>query len=178
MNAEERTKLIASAIFHCNYGKRTVAKELALELTRLSRRKTNDEYREQVKEALLQLAPNNAERLLEIAKALCWLKEARKRDKCPRGHDLVAAYSQCAFLQPAPSFPPTLNQVKEAFVAWFGKKKWGDNDDDQSRGDFSARKTLKILGLPLKEMKKGRPRGSKSSRLSGPQALRKAIAKK
>jgi hypothetical protein len=173
MNTEERTKVIASAIFHCNYGKRTWAKEAALELTR---RKTQDEYREQAKEALLWLALNNPERLRELTKALCWLKEARKRDKCPRGHDLVGAYAQCAFA-PGASFPPSFGEVKHAFIEWRGKKKWnGGHDDDPSSGDYSSRKTLKILGLPLKEKKCGRPIGAKSSP-SGPQGLRKGIAK-
>jgi hypothetical protein len=168
MNVEEREKVIASAIFHCNFGKRTLAKEVALELTQ---RKTPDEYREQAKEALLWLALNNPERLREIAKALCWLKGARKRDKCPRGHDLVWAYATCAFA-PGASFPPTLSEIKHAFIAWFGEKKWnGGHDDDQSHGDSSARKTLKILGLPLKEMKKGRLAGSKSLS-SRPQGLK------
>jgi len=164
MNVDERTKLIASAIFHCNYGKRTLAKELALDLARLTRCKTNDKYREHVKEALLQLALNNPEELREIAKALCWLKGARKRDKCPRGHDLVVAYSQCAF-----------SEVKAAFIAWFGEKKWnGGHDHDPSYGDSSARKTLQLLKLPLAKSKSGRPIGKKSV-TGGPHGLKEGI---
>jgi hypothetical protein len=176
MNVEARTKLIASAIFHCNYGKRTLAKEHALDLIRLPRR--SDKYREQMKEALLWVALNNPEGLCEIAKALCWLKGARKRDKS-RGYDLIDAYSQCAFFQlAATSFPPTLNEVKHTFIARLGKKKWnGGHDNDPSKGDWSARKTLKRLGLPLKEMKKGRRVGSKSQPL-GPQGLREGIRRK
>jgi hypothetical protein len=169
MNAEERTKAISSAILYSYYGKLTQWQKAAFEL---NLRKTQHEYREQAKEALLWLALNNPERLLEFANELCWLKGGLKRDKCPRGRYFVEAYEACA------SFPPTLSEVKHAFIAKFGEKKWnGGHDDDQSRGNSSARKTLKILGLPLKEMKKGRPVGSKSL-TSGPQGLREGIAKK
>jgi hypothetical protein len=158
MNIEE---LIAAAIFHCNYGKRTPAKEVALEFTL---RKGIDEYRERAKETLLSLALNDPERLREFANALCWLKraKARKRDKCPRGHDLVSAYAQCAFMQ----FPPTFSKVKRTFAVCFGEKKWnGGHDDDPTAGDYSARKTLETLKLPLAKSKRGRPIGKKSVRV-------------
>ena len=168
MNAVERTKAIDSATFHSSYGKWSQAKEAALELTWCF---TRDEYHAQVKETLLWLALNNPERLRELANALCWLKRA-KRDKCPRGHNLVSAYAACD------SFPPTFGEIKHAFIAKFGIKKWnGGHDDDRSHGDFSARNTLKTLGLPLKEMKKGRRSGSKSLP-SGRHGLREGIAKK
>jgi len=170
VNAEERTKAINAAIFHLNCGKWSLAKEAALELTWCF---TQDEYRGQAKEVLLYLALNNPERLLELAKALCWFERYKRtwRCKCPNGHDLVRAYEACA------SFPPIFGEVKDAFIAKYGKKKWnGGHDDDPSAGDFSARRTLKTLGLPLKEKKKGRPAGSKSAPL-GPQRLKEGIAR-
>jgi hypothetical protein len=46
---------------------------------------------------------------------------------------------------------------------WIGEKRWnGGNEHDQSHGDFSARKTLKLLKLPLAKSKRGRPIGVKS----------------
>ena len=71
MNVEE---LIASAIFHCNYGKRTPAKQVALEFTL---RKGIDKYRERAKETLLSLALNDPERLREFANALAGLKKRK-----------------------------------------------------------------------------------------------------
>jgi hypothetical protein len=143
MNVETRTKLrlIADAIFHCNYGKRTWAKETALSLSWCL---TQDEYRENAKQTLLSLA-DRPEKLLEVAKALRWLKRW-KRNKCPRAGNLIVAYHVCD------SFPPTFAKLRETFIAYFGEKKWS--------GDWSARNTLINLGLPLKEMRKGRPIGS------------------
>ena len=70
---------------------------------------------------------------------------------------MIWAYEKCA------SYPPAFGEVKDAFISVFGKEKWNKgDDDDKSHGDFSARKTLKILRLPLKKMKKGRRPGSKS----------------
>ena len=135
------------------------------------------EYHDLLKGYLLFLALNNPKELREIADELCRQKRRRRNPltKCPRGAALQAAYYEaCGDSTSAPTF----SKVKAAFIAKHGKQKWnGGHDDDQKHGDSSARRTLKTLGLPLKEMKKGRPRGSKSSRLSGPQALRKAIRK-
>jgi hypothetical protein len=156
VNAVERTKAIQSSRFHASHGKWSQAKAAALELTW---RFTQDEYREQAKETLLWLALNNPERLREFADALCRLKRA-KRDKCPRGHNLVTAYAACE------SLPPAFGEIKQAFIAKFGKKKWdGGNEDDPSCGDYSARKTLKALRLPWTKIKTGRPSGLKSRRI-------------
>ena len=171
MNALGRTKVIDSARFHASYGKWSNWKAAALEFTW---RSTQDQYRELAKFSLLDLALDDPEGLLELAKALCWVKRYKHtwRYKCPNGHALVNAYTACA------SFPPTFSEVKDGFIAKFGKKKWnGGNEDDKSHGDFSARKTLKSLGLPLKEKKKGRPAGAKSQPV-GPQGVREGIAKK
>jgi hypothetical protein len=163
-----KTEAISHATFLSIYGKRGFAKKIA-EVIACG----PYEYRGLMKGTLLHLALNNPKVLREVAYELCRFQKDLKRPfKCPRGADLIAAYETCA------SFPPTFSEVKHAFIAWFGKKKWnGGHDDDQSHGDSSARKTLKILGLPLKEMKKGRPVGSKSFSL-GPQGLREGISKK
>ena len=156
MNAVEQTKAIQSSRFHASYGKWSQAKAAALELTWNF---TQDEYREQAKETLLWLALNNPDGLRELADALCWLKRA-KREKCPRGHNLVTAYAACD------SFPPTFGAIKHAFIAKFGKKKWdGGNEHDPSCGDYSARKTLKALRLPWVKIKTGRPSRLKSLRV-------------
>jgi hypothetical protein len=129
-----------------------------------------EEYHPLLKGYLLFLALNNPEELCKVGKELCRQKRRRRNPlwKCPRGHDLQAAYYEaCSDSTSAPTF----SKVKAAFIAKHGKTKWGNNDDDPKAGDFSARMTLNILGLPLQKAKRGRPRGSKSSRLSGPQAL-------
>jgi hypothetical protein len=131
------------------------------------------EYHGLLKGYLLWIALNNRKELRRVADELCRLERANRPPwrKCPRGRDLKAAYYEaCGDSTSAPTF----SEVKKAFIAKHGEKKWnGGHDDDQWHGNFSARKTLKILGLPLKGMKVGRPKGSKSSRLSGPQAIKK-----
>jgi len=163
-----KTEAISHATFLSIYGKRGFAKRIA-EVIACG----PYEYRGLMKGTLLHLALNNPKVLREVVYELCRLQKDLKRPfKCPLGTDLIAAYETCA------SFPPTFSEVKRAFIAKHGEKKWnGSHDDDKSHGDFSARKTLKILGLPLKEMKKGRRPGSKSLP-SGPQGLREGIAKK
>ncbi len=49
---------------------------------------------------------------------------------------------------------PTLAELRKEFAARFGKQSW--------RGNFSVRKTLKLLRLPLAKAKRGRPHGSRS----------------
>ena len=130
------------------------------------------EYCGLAKGSLFHLAQNSPRELRELADELYRQKRDRTkpwRDKFPRGRYMIWAYEKCA------SYPPTFGEVKDAFIAMFGKEKWNNgDDDDKSHGDFSARKTLKILRLPLKEMKKGRRPGSKSL-LSGPQGLKKYL---
>jgi hypothetical protein len=163
-----KTEAISHATFLSIYGKQGFPKKTA-EVIACG----PYEYRGLMKGTLLHLALNNPKALLEVAYELCRLQKDLKRPfKCPRGADLIEAYAACA------SFPPTFSEVKQAFIAKHGEKKWnGSHDHDKSHGDFSARKTLKILTLPLKKMKKGRRPGSKSLS-SGPQGLREGIAKK
>jgi len=108
----EKIKAIDSANFHASYGKWSQVKEAALELNWYF---TRDEYRENAKTALLDLALNNPKTLRELADELCRLKRA-SRDKCPRGGYLISAYAACD------SFPPAFGEVKQMFIARFGKK--------------------------------------------------------
>jgi len=160
MNAEERRK------------------RLALWITQYP------EYGGLMKDILYNLARTNPKELREVSKELCRQKRARRNPlykgpfyKYPRRRKFFDAYYEaCGDSTSAPTFP----KVKATFIAKYGEKEWNrGHDDDPKAGDFSARKTLtRLLGLPLTEMKKGRPPGSKSSRLSGPQALRERIARK
>jgi len=154
VKAKER---IERATFHATYGKWTFAKKTAVEIAWCVH---EPEYSGLMKGVLLHLAINNPKVLREVANERCRFERDREkplRHKCPHGHDLIWAYAACA------SARPTFREVKQAFIAKFGKKKWnGGNEDERTAGDASARKTLKILGLPLKEMKKGRPTGAKS----------------
>jgi hypothetical protein len=170
MNVKERTKVLDFANFHASYGKRSWAKEFALEVKRFGF--IQDACRENVKEILLSFALYAPERLRELADALCRLNRS-KRDKCPKAGYLISAYARCD------SFPPPFAELKQKFIATFGEKKWAadDNGDDPCSGDYSARKTLKLLKLPLAKSKSGRPIGAKSSP-AGVQGLREGISRK
>jgi len=127
---------------------------------------------------LVFLARNNPKALCEVGKELSRQERANQNPllKCPRGRALKVAWEEaCRDSTEA----PTLREVKAAFIAKYGKKKWnGGHDEEESLGNWSARKTLKILGYPLAKGKVGRRKGSKSPRLSGLQGLAKAIVKK
>lgn len=137
-----------------------------------------EEFHPLFKSYLLFLARNNPKEGVRVFKELCRQKRATRNPLYGnrRRRELVAAYEEAMGDSP---YAPTFSAVKAAYIAKHGKRKWnGGHDDDESLGNFSARKTLRFLGHPLAEGKKGRPKGSKSSRNSGPQALRKAIARK
>ena len=165
-----KTEAIERATVLSIYGKGFFAKRIAEVIA-----SGPYEYRGLMKDTLLYLALNNPQGLREVVNELCRFKrdpDKPLRYNCPRGYDLIVAYAACA------SFPPTFSEVKQAFIAKHGEKKWnGSHDDDKSHGDFSARNTLKTLELPLKKMKKGRPIGAKSQAV-GPQGLREGIATK
>jgi len=136
------------------------------------------EYHSLLKGYLLFLALNNPEGLCEVGKELCRQKRHHRNPlyENRRRRELVEAYEEA--MGDSPHAPP-FSKVKAAFIAKHGKKKWnGGHNEDESLGNFSARKTLAFLGYPLAEGKKGRPKGSKSPRFSGYEGVRKAIAKK
>jgi hypothetical protein len=154
-----RKQAESNARLRASFGKLTTAKLIALDL---SLKFTPDQGHEKTKETLLWLALNDPERLRKVADALLWLKRGEPRSvKCPRGRDLIAAYEACQ------SFPPTFSEIKQRFIAKFGKAKWnGADEDDPASGDYSARKTLRAIGLPWRKTKSGRPKGSKAQRIT------------
>jgi hypothetical protein len=95
---------------------------------------------------LLKAALINPKALRLIADALQKLDQPRAVDH--RATAIISAYKTCG------SFPPSFIELKRAFVARFGESRW--------RGDFSVRKTLRSLNLPLSKSKRGRPIGSRS----------------
>jgi hypothetical protein len=102
-----------------------------------------------VAKSLLNLAITSTTKLRQVADALDFL-DALFSEQTPddRQVNILRAYADCD------NNPPTLPEVREKFVARFGEQCWPV--------DFSVRKTLKWLGLPLAKAKRGRPRGSRS----------------
>jgi hypothetical protein len=94
---------------------------------------------------LFQVAIASPKYLGKIAEAL-WKLDPGAVD--PRAEAILTAYEECG------SFPPAFSELKRAFIARFGESRW--------RGDYSVRKTLRSLGLPLSKSKRGRPPGAKS----------------
>jgi hypothetical protein len=64
--------------------------------------------------------------------------------------NILRAYAHCD------NDPPTLGEVRQKFLASVGRRCWPT--------DFSVRKTLKSLGLPLAKAKRGRPRAKSRKR--------------
>jgi len=94
---------------------------------------------------LLMGAVASTKKLRELADAL----DAEKCDD-PRQANILNAYDECCAIR----CPPTLPELRNAFVQRFGKRSWGS--------DFAVRKTLKVLGLRLSEARRGRLRGARS----------------
>jgi hypothetical protein len=99
--------------------------------------------------SLLNLAITSTAKLRRVADALDFLDAPfSEQSRDDRQLNIFRAYADCD------NNPPTLREVREKFVARFGEQCWPV--------DFSVRKTLKWVGLPLAKAKRGRPRGSRS----------------
>lgn len=96
--------------------------------------------------SLLRVALINPKALRLVAEAFRKLEDTGAVD--PRAEAIISAYEDCEF------FPPTLGELKRAFIARFGESRW--------KGDFSIRDTLRFLELRLSKSKRGRPLGAKS----------------
>jgi len=97
---------------------------------------------------LLVGAVLDTKKLRAVADALDAMGSEVRTD--PRHVKILEVYRQCCDT----SFPPTLTEIRAAFVKRHGEPQW--------RSDRSVRKTIKMLGLPLNKAKPGRPRGSRS----------------
>lgn len=97
-----------------------------------------------VAKKLLALAISSTAELRQVADALDALDTEERWD--PRMANIVYAYAGCE------NYPPTFPELRKAFMAKFGKKCWPTN--------FSVRKTLKLLRLPLANAPRGRPPAS------------------
>jgi hypothetical protein len=97
--------------------------------------------------SLLDFAIGSTRKLRQVADALDAVEAEKRQD--PRQFNILNAYSTCD------NYPPTFAELRKTFVAKFGSRSW--------TRDYSVRKTLKWLGLPLAKGKRpGRPRGSRS----------------
>ena len=97
----------------------------------------------QMAEVLLQAAVTSSDKLRELADAL----DAEQRSD-GRQANILKAYAACIL----EAYPPTLAEVKKAFVSRFGERLWGK--------DWSFRKTIKeVLDLPLRDDARGCPPG-------------------
>jgi len=98
----------------------------------------------QMADVLLRAAITSSDKLRELADAL----DAPQRTDA-RQANILKAYAACI----VEIYPPTLGEVKRAFVTRFGERSWGL--------DFSVRKTIKeVLHLPLRDDRRGCPPGS------------------
>ena len=95
---------------------------------------------------LVHAALTSPKKLGLVAEAFGKLEDTGAMDD--RAAAIITAYEQCE------SFAPTLSELKRAFIAQFGERRW--------RGDYSVRKTLRSLKLPLRKSKRGRPTGARS----------------
>jgi hypothetical protein len=95
---------------------------------------------------LLDIAISSTTELRRLADALDAIEAGGGPDA--RQMNIVKAYIDCD------NYPPTLRELREKFIARFGQRCWPT--------DFSVRKTLAWLELPLAKGKRGRPRGSRS----------------
>jgi hypothetical protein len=107
--------------------------------------------------SLLDFAISSTTKLRQVADALDAVEAEKRQD--PRQFNILNAYSICD------NYPPTLAELRETFVAKLGWRSWPR--------DYSVRKTLKWLGLPLAKAKRGRPRGSRSKNWRRPRGSRK-----
>jgi hypothetical protein len=163
LNAKIEAQLDA-AWKKCTYGKRfSPAYELAEQIIYLrilstpARERNLDPFVRQwerkwkgrTAHALLLAAMKSAKKLRQVADALD-ARDAEKRQD-PRQANIIKAYTDCV----EKSYPPTLPELRKVLVARFGEQCW-------PRSDFSVRKTLKWLDLPLDRARRGRPRSSRS----------------
>jgi hypothetical protein len=160
---------IADAFLKCTYGKRYSTAPEAYDLasrikyarllptlpqrfntSALNRRIRN--RMDQLAQRLLTLAIRSAKELRLVADAL-----DKEQAQDPRQANIIVAYLACVRLMNGP--PPTLADLQTKFVEMFGEQCW-------PQPEFSVRKTLKVLGLPLAKAKRGRPprAGSKKRR--------------
>jgi hypothetical protein len=109
---------------------------------------------------LLNAAVSTSKKLREVANAL----DAETAED-PRQANILKAYTDCVEGRYPPTiaevgksyvkcYVPNLLQLRGAFVKRFGQECWPN--------DYSVRKTLNVLGLPLSKAKRGRPSGSRS----------------
>ena len=96
---------------------------------------------------LLIAALTETEKLHEIARALGTEPRVDARQA-----NILKAYAECI----QDRYPPTFVELKQAFVRRFGEECWPENYPD-----YPVRKTLNILGLPLRRAKPGPRIGSR-----------------
>jgi len=105
--------------------------------------------------SLLGAAATSSKKLREIAAAL-----DAEISKDPFQVNILRAYQDCTV---TPEQPPTFPDLRRAFVNRFSRD-WREGSDSDYGGktDYSVRKTLTVLGLPLANAKRGRPAGVRS----------------
>jgi hypothetical protein len=145
------------------YGKHFPARQLAEEIQAL-RKMLLKEYgtleraldalqSTQEPSGIVTLAQSYARQLLSVAlvspralrlvgEAFAKLQDSGAED--PRAMNIIDAYEHCE------SWPPTFGELKRTFIARSGVNCWRSSD-------FSVRKTLKSLELPLAGDRLGRP---------------------
>lgn len=110
----------------------------------------------QTAEILLGAAITESKKLREVAKAL----DAPEVEDF-RQANILRAYEDCIVER----YPPTLAELQAKFEARFGKEAWMwlTVGLDGEGATWPVRKTLKLLGLPLRMSRRGRPIGSRTT---------------
>jgi hypothetical protein len=144
----EWERVTAVALMRAAYGKRYVPEVYDLaggiqtlrdyELTPSDTRKVSTS----VARELLAVAISSTAELRQVADALDALDTEEGWD--PRMANITCAYAKCE------NYPPTFPEFRQKFMAMFGEQCW-------PRPEYSVRKTLKSLGLPLTRARRGRP---------------------
>jgi hypothetical protein len=107
---------------------------------------------------LLATVISSTDKLRQVADALDALDSEERWDR--RMANITCAYANCG------SYPPTFPEVRQKFIEMFGEQCW-------PQPEFSVRKTLKVLGLPLAKARPGRPGGSRSQIIGNPRRVEK-----
>jgi hypothetical protein len=145
----------AVALMRCAYGRRYVPKVFNLAGAIQGLRDSGEDPQTSgmrklsawaAKELLATVISSTA-KLRQVADALDALDSEERWDR--RMANITCAYANCG------SYPPTFPEVRQKFIEMFGEQCW-------PQPEFSVRKTLKVLGLPLAKAKRGRPQGSRS----------------
>lgn len=109
---------------------------------------------------LLKAATISTKSLRLIANALDAIDADRGAN--PSQDNIITAYEKA--YESSGKRAPTFPELRDAFVAMFGEQSWRGSHREPSEpgSNYSVRKTVKALELPLSKATRGRPPGARS----------------